>query len=319
MRGKFVSEVKELIELLKERPHSLKDLIEVLKKDRKVDSQTELDALRKRTSRHLQWLDEWNLAHKRDDGRWYWYLSIRKFAGRGEYDMWMNHSEHLIPALESIGKFQMPHLSKNPERYPGFLNEETASDVDPELIGSARNHLKAYPDIDGMLTNVEKVEQKFGDRWQQVREEVLKRLRERFGKLVVQASKPVLVKLVDVTTEPANRVYVGENVPDAIYILAMSRLRRHPEPTLQPGSEERIMQGALIIGKGKRLFRKIESFVEKESRGRRFRELVKLEEDFDNAKTKLEVEIRWSIIKKIDHGEPLMGHCDLCPNVKITI
>ena len=71
------------------------------------------------------------------------------------------------------------------------------------------------------------------------------------------------------------------------------------------------------MGRGRRLFQRLDDFIQSETKSSEVEELVKLEMQSYDVKVDLKSEIV-KLISKIESGEPLIGNCDLCPDIQIA-
>lgn len=120
--------MKPIIGALKEGKKAWSDL-KVLKAQKAEIPDKTLDRL-------LKNLEYWGLAKKESD-YWVWYENARVFNSKGEYDLAIEHSRNLVPALKNM------------------IN--VFSKYRDSLYSYAREHLKAYPKIDRPLEEFEKI------------------------------------------------------------------------------------------------------------------------------------------------------------------
>jgi DNA-binding HxlR family transcriptional regulator len=120
---------KVVIDALREGKKSWSDLKELKINGRKIPD--------KSLARLLDYLDHWGLVNKENDGYWALYENFRIFGSRKEYDIAIDHSRKLLPALQNMIK----------------ITEERH-----ELYPYVKEHLKkGYPDIHSKLEKFETV------------------------------------------------------------------------------------------------------------------------------------------------------------------
>ncbi len=290
--SRMVSEIKMIIDLLMDKPHSVVELRQAMTKmqnsrgRKKELTSLEIEAQRKRTSRYISWLREWGLVKGGKDGRWYCYPYLRKFQSRAEYDAFLNHSRNLVLGLEAAKMMQ-----ENGKK---------------RIVECARVHLRAYPEINTVLINAQRADLAFTLAKNRLTKKLLLRLEGNFPGQVDRAGSP---------TKP---VYVGDNIMEPVYDLSKCRAYGFPGATLQLELEGKIMLGSWIIGRGEKLLDKLNSFISREIKKATLKQLIRKEEASKAMKAKLGDEIE-RLILKIENGEPLAGICELCPNIKVGL
>jgi len=293
-RSYWREDIKNIIELLKQGRRSAKQLRDDLKKLPSYEGVSP-DALKKRVERHLKTLDYWGLAKPCDRHLWSWYTHLRTFHSRAEYEVSINHSKQVLPALEAIGKLR--------------IGSETF--IKPELLDCAKSHLKTgYPAVQKLLRDWTEKEEELGEKRGRLTHDILHRLRERFGELVEPAGLPRKLE------------YIGDNVPEAVYTIMQDKIKGRPSLELGCNTEERIVCGTSTVGRGSKFLSQLCEFIEAELIRTQnldaIAEPLRIEEEKTKLLSDLQKEIH-NLILRVQAGEPLEGECEICPRVKIKV
>jgi|GEM_PF-2894847 len=166
--------MKPVIDALREGRKSWSDLEKIAitlseNDERKIPEKT-LDRILK------DYLEPWGLVHK-DNDFWVWYENLRIFRSNEEYELMVEHSRKLVPALQNM----LLIYSKDRHVY----------------YSAAKEHLRSYPAI---YQRLEAFELAFNDR---VRE-----LFEKYGKYIKTPDQFMVLDYVKVPGKgPLGRIF----------------------------------------------------------------------------------------------------------------
>ena len=304
MTSRQAQEIGQIIRLLRERPCAAREIVQALVSKGQITTIKQSEAMRKRVSRHLEWLSQSELAFERHEN-WYWHAQTRMFKSRDYYEVSLNHSKKLIPAMERLGTDKAGGTLTITTR--GYLDITDKNKLlDRQFLSGAKHHMKAYSRIDSLLSTSESIGEECEEKSSQFTAAVLDKLKKRFPR----------VRVLNQLYAGTERSWLTDNVPNGIRDLVRAKLSGHPLPGLDVKEHGLIKLGESVMGRGTRLFQRLEDFIQSESKSSSVEELVKLEMQSYDVKVDQRSEIV-KLISKIENGEPLIGNCDLCPNIQI--
>ena len=288
-------QMKQLINALKVRPRSKKELMDVLKEDSTTSFQKSPEALRKRCERHLKKLEEDGLIEARGD-KYCWYIYVNEFDGQEDYHAKLNHSIRLIPAFRRIAGINVPHYSNGPNE-----SKEDAIMLDE----CARDHLRSYQGIWALFESLRSMREKAEQAKGEFNTCLMDKLESEFKEKLAKSNRDIRLKS-----------HVTSNIPSLIHSLILNNIPLSIE-TDKDGS---IWLEGSLIARGNHLFKRVKEFLEREtvdeSNITAVYQIQKIEEQALAAQLSLQREVRKLIIR-IESGEPLLGGCETCPKVYI--
>lgn len=284
--------MRSLVDVLKDKCHSKEELICILRDNFRNKSR---EALRKRCERYLRKLEGLGLVEKRGD-KYCWYTYENLFKDREDYSAKLVHSRQLIPALRKIAGILLSGYSMGQEEY-----------VSPEdmalFVNGAKEHLRAYPKLLGLLNSRDQMEKKAKQERQRFKGYLMEKLRKEFEK------EPV----VDPVQGFKLPSFVGSTFP-----LLICRHILYGSPIDLKLEGEKIWFGSRLVAKGSHLLSNMRKFKKSESEDEfnieAARRVGKLEEKAREAQRRFRQEIR-KLILRIESGEPLLGGCEICPKI----
>ena len=277
---------KQLIDALKCRSYSKKELLEVLKEDFPSDSR---DAMRKRLERHLSKLITLGLVEKRGN-KYCWYIYLN-FLDEN-YTVKLNHSRGLIPALRRIsGEY-------------GCYNDQEKT-----ILGYAKNndecvesHLLAYPEIFGIYQEFQKLRHKMEEEKKQFLTKLNERVKKAFREIKIADNYP-----------RTSEIYVRKQISSLIYRLVISK----SSPNLRVVGEH-VFVGDIQVARGFHLFERIKEFLRRETEDESNISIItrieKREKDSSIIQNKLRKKML-ELISRVNSGEKLKSKCNNCPEV----
>jgi len=281
---------KSIIEALRARCRSVKDLKDIVNKKYPELSS---DAVRKRVSRYLKELVKLGLVEERD-GEYCWYIYINDLKDREDYDVKLNHSREMIPALRQIAGITLARDTFGPDEY---IDENLRY-----LEKGAEDHLMSgYPDVWNLLTDYREEKEKVKHRRNLFYSALMEKMRKKFEKETI----------LEPGKEGRHQSFIGNNIPSLI----RSRIQ-YGSPSRLHLDDDRIWLDKIMVAKGKHLFTDIEDFVERETEDEINIIMVKQIEKIRNKATEIGSELEQEIgklILRIKSGGPLLGGCEICP------
>jgi len=285
--------MKHILNALKDKPYSKKELIRILKKKFPQSSE---EASRKKCERYLRKLQGLGLVEKRGD-KYCWYTYENLFKDREDYSAKLLHSRQLILALREITGIRLP-------RYSVSGQEEYVSPEDMTLfVKCAEDHLRAYPEVWRFLEDSKRIREKVERERGMFCANLMEKLRKEFEK------EPI----VEPNKASRCQSFVKSNLPLLIYTHIV-----YGSPTALRLEREKIWFGGSLVAKGSHLSNSIREFVkretEDESNIEAARRIGKIEGKAVEPQRRLQQEIR-KLILRIESGEPLLGGCEICPRI----
>lgn len=286
---------KALIDVLKTAPQGQEELKNALKSALKKTKSD--DAIRHRLTRYMNELEYLDLVKERD-GKYYWYFYINIFDEY--YPAKLGHARLLIPALGELAGFATPPYSIQP------LQERYASLDDMKILKScAETHLKAYPEIWGLLEDCRKIMENVNSRREEFMYGLKIKLEKEFG------------ELMDPNQGLRLQSFVGSNIPSSIF----SHMRYYSQISYDKKKDGKVLwlDGSIMVAKGEDvLLSKVSAFIEHELKEEQNIQVVRaiegIERTYLDTQRELQSEIR-KLILKIESGEPLKAQCEICPQV----
>lgn len=284
LRTKSVQEETDIINALKEKPRTKRELIDILTQRQKSG-----EAARKKIERYTKYLEQLGLVEEKDDA-YCWYFYKNSFENYRDYSSMLQHSKKLIPGLEEIAGIRS---SPSIEEIYGIEPEKLRLYVE-----CAEEHLKHYQ-VYSQLKKKRKLQEKAKEKEDELKNKLKQRVKNEFGGLYNRL--------------PDKKEAVGSNIPPLIYYCIWDKIK--PDDYFEYNGSEVWFRGHLIA-KGY----DVREFVIQESERKDNTDTVKqikdLEEKALNISKEVEKEIR-KIILRIESGEPLLRSCKTCPEVYI--
>jgi hypothetical protein len=290
--------MKQIIDALKVKPRSKKELLDILRGDSTTSSQKSPEALRKECERHLKKLQDLGLVETRQD-KYCWYIYIDEFKGQEDYHVKLNHSIRLVPALRRVASIYMSRYSHEP-------NESESQEDIVILDKCAEDHLRAYRDIWVLFESLSSMREKAEQAKEKFNTRLMDKLESEFKNRVVKSSGKI-----------RSKSFVTSNIP----LVIRSLISGNRPLSLEADENGRIWLEGSLIARGNHLFKvKVKKFLEREiideSNIEAAYQIQKIEEEALTAQPSFQREARKLIIR-IESGEPLLGGCETCPKVYI--
>ncbi|GEM_PF-2852987 len=290
--------MKKVIDALKVKPRSKKELMDILKGDSTTSSQKSLESLRKKCERCLKKLQDLGLVETRQD-KYCWYIYTNEYRGQEDYHVKLNHSIRLVPALRRIASIYMP-------RYSHGSNESESQEDIIILDKCAEDHLRAYRDIWVLFESLSSIREKAEQAKEKFNTRLMDKLESEFKNRVVKSSRKI-----------RPRSFVTSNIP----LMIRSLISDNRPLSLETDENGRIWLEGSLIARGNHLFKvKVKKFLEREiideSNIAAVYQIQKVEEEALAAQPSFQREVRKLIIR-IESGEPLLGGCETCPKVYV--
>jgi len=239
------------------------------------------------------------VAKKLPDGRLAWIdYSPLEFHDEAELRAHLEHSRKLTPALEKLC------VDSRVKDLAGETQKQ--STTDPITTASALMHLKTgYAQISRLYERTKESEKEIQLKEKQFCDSVKAKL-----------ARDLPTELLDI---------------DAVTKLILNDIKSfvlHDQSRILPslhveGEEVKAGKGdrAPVLGKGEMADR-LKQFIQGEEESTENRKncenMLGLQQWYSGLRTRLEQEVK-HLIRKVDHGEPLEGSCELCPRVKIKL
>jgi hypothetical protein len=291
-----VSTMKQIIDTLKVKPCSKKELLSILREDSPQKSQ---EALRKECERSLKKLTALGLVEERG-GLYCWYFYANDFKSHEDYNAKLLHSQKLVPALRRIAgiyvsRYSMRQLAEHEGLEDAIIHDECAE-----------NHLGAYPDIWAFFDDLRRIREKAESEKKQFNARLMQKLDTEFKGKLVKSSRGI---------KPNS--FVMDNIPSLIY---SQILDNRQSVSIEVKADGKILCDNILIAKGKKLSNRVKRFIKKENMDESniaaVYRILEVEKGAFEAQSKLQPEVR-KLIMRIEAGEPLLGGCSTCPRVYI--
>ncbi len=311
--------LKDIIEALKEKPCSKKELIDVLRKNLRNKGQ---EALRKRCERFLRNLQDLGLVEKREDKYyWYFYPHLRELES---YQAKVEHSKRLIPALLVIAEVERLYLPSS-----GLSGEELKI-----FMEDVEQHLQYYEEIWGLLEDYRSLKKQAEERRESFVSGLKRELKSQFGEEVREWRTNM-------------ESFVSTSLPWEVFHFIHEKLLSDTDaegdakrPCYKIGPEEVeksfAFEVAEVEGKGVRAEQLLFDgyLVARGSQSHRVKEFIKsklvdptsigaVKEirriEHESRKRLQELQDRIMRLKhRIESGEPLTGECRDCPKILVA-
>jgi hypothetical protein len=288
------STTKKMIDALKGRPYSKKELMKALNEPFTESSR---EALRKWCGRQLRKLQDWGLVEERED-KYCWYIYVNDFKGYEDRDAKL-HSQKLIPALRRIPGI---YVSRYSTQEPNDL--ETAEDIQIQR-NCAGDHLRAYPEIWSHFDNISRIREKVELEKEKFNACLMNKLESKFRKKVVKSCRGIRL-----------RNFVMGSIPSLVY----SQILEDRPLSIEIEKEGKIWLGNTLVASGEKIGNRVRKFLEEEitdeSNIAAAHQIWKIEMEAFAVQPIFQIEVR-KLIMRLESGEPLLGGCDTCPEVYI--